>query len=251
MRDAFGMPQSLLVLGGRSEIGLAAARALARRRARRIVLAVREPDRPCDVKPLEAMGVEVDVVAFDALDYDSHPRFVTQVFERYGGFDAVLLAFGILGNQSLAERDGKLAHLVMSTNAVGAASVMVPLLKAMRTQGHGVLIVLSSVAAERPRKANFFYGASKAALDGLAHGYAHALWGSGVSVMVVRPGFVRSRMTSGLEPPPLSTTPEAVAEAIVDGLRRGRSTVWVPATLRVVMAVLRHLPTSIWRRLDI
>ena len=118
-------------------------------------------------------------------------------------------------------------------------------------QAHGTLIVLSSVAAERPRRSNFVYGASKAGLDAFAQGLGDALAGTGVDVMVVRPGFVRTKMTAGLKPAPLSTTPDAVAGAIVDGLRRGAHTVWVPPALRSVMSIVRHLPRPLFRRLSI
>ena len=251
MRDALGYPQSVLVLGGRSEIGLATVRALARGRIRKAVLAVREPDPGRDLAPLDGTGVDVKLVDFDARDYASHPRFVADVFERHGDLDAVVLAFGVLGDQAVCERDAGHAREVIETNFVGAASVMVPLVEAMRTQGHGVVVVLSSVAAERPRQSNFVYGSSKAGIDSLAHGFAQSLDGSGASVMVVRPGFVRTRMTAGLKPAPLSTTPETVADAIVDGLRRGRTTVWVPPALRAVMSFLRHLPLAVFRRLPL
>ena len=251
MRDALGSPQSVLVLGGRSEIGLATVLALARDRTRKAVLAMRRPDPGHDLAPLEGTGIDVELVEFDARDYASHAPFVADIFERHGDFDTVVVAFGVLGDQAVLEHDAEQAREVIETNFLGAASVMVPLVEAMRAQGHGVVVVLSSVAAERPRRSNFVYGSSKAGLDSLAHGFAQSLDGSGVSVMVVRPGFVRTRMTAGLDPAPLSTTPEAVADAIVDGLRRGRTTVWVPPALRVVMSLLRHLPLAVFRRLPL
>lgn len=250
MKDALGSPQSVLVLGGRSEIGLATVRALARGRLRKAVLAVRRPAGR-DLTPLEGAGVDVDLVEFDARDYASHAGFVADVFERHGDFDTVVLAFGVLGDQAAQEHDPERAREVIETNFLGAASVMVSLFEAMRAQGHGVVVVLSSVAAERPRRSNFVYGSSKAGLDALAHGFAQSLDGTGVSVLVVRPGFVRTRMTAGLDPAPFSTTPETVADAIVDGLRHGRTTVWVPPVLRIVMSLLRHLPFTVFRRLPL
>ena len=120
-----------------------------------------------------------------------------------------------------------------------------------RRQGHGRLVVLSSVAGERVRKANFVYGSSKAGLDGFAQGLGDALIGSGASVLVVRPGFVHSSMTRGMKSAPFATTPSAVAAATVKALRAGRRTVWVPAVLRPVFAVFRHLPGPVWRRLPL
>jgi decaprenylphospho-beta-D-erythro-pentofuranosid-2-ulose 2-reductase len=108
--------------------------------------------------------------------------------------------------------------------------------------------VLSSVAGERVRRANFVYGSSKAGLDGFAQGLGDSLAGSGVSVLIVRPGFVTGRMTAGMAPAPLATTPAAVAEATAAAIAAGRAVVWVPATLRPLFAVFRHLPRPIWRR---
>jgi decaprenylphospho-beta-D-erythro-pentofuranosid-2-ulose 2-reductase len=119
---------------------------------------------------------------------------------------------------------------------------------ALKKQGHGSLVVLSSVAGERARKANFIYGSTKAGLDAFAQGLGDSLHGSGVHVMVVRPGFVETKMTAGMEKAPLSTTPDAVADAIVSGLRRGAEIVWVPAALRYVLSGLRHLPRPVFRK---
>ena len=120
-----------------------------------------------------------------------------------------------------------------------------------RRQGHGHLVVLSSVAGERVRKGNFVYGASKAGLDGFAQGLGDALAGSGASVLVVRPGFVHSQMTEGMPAAPFATTPAAVADATVKALAKGRRTVWVPAVLRPVFSAFRHLPGGVWRRLPL
>jgi decaprenylphospho-beta-D-erythro-pentofuranosid-2-ulose 2-reductase len=111
--------------------------------------------------------------------------------------------------------------------------------------------VLSSVAGERVRKANFVYGSSKAGLDGFAQGLGDSLEGTGASVLIVRPGFVHSAMTAGLKPAPFATTPDVVADVVVRGLRQGRRIVWAPGMLRWVFMVLRHVPHPIWRRLPL
>jgi decaprenylphospho-beta-D-erythro-pentofuranosid-2-ulose 2-reductase len=113
------------------------------------------------------------------------------------------------------------------------------------------MVVLSSVAAERARKSNAIYGAAKAGLDALAQGLADSLAGTGVRMLVVRPGFVRTRMTAGLDAAPFATTAEAVADATVKALARRAHTVWVPPTMRYVFAVLRHVPRPIYRRLPL
>jgi len=251
MNDAFASPQSVLVLGGGSDIGLAITRALVRRRARRVVLAGRAP---ADLKPaadeLGALGAEtVERVAFDALDPESHGAFVDSVFDHHGDIDLALVAFGVLGDQEESERNPAAALEVLRTNFVGAASVCLALARRLRAQGHGTLVVLSSVAGERVRAANFVYGASKAGLDGFCQGLGDALVGTGVRVLIVRPGFVPTKMTAGRNRAPFSTTPERVAEVVMRGLETGADVVWAPPVLRWVMAVARHLPRAVFRRL--
>ena len=251
MRDALGSVQSVLVLGGTSEIGLATVRALLDERMRKVVLGVRDPERARGaVESLRAGGgADVEPVAFDALKPEEHQELVDGLFDRHGDFDLVLLAFGVLGDQAESERDPAAARRVVETNFTGAVSVSVPIAQRLRAQGHGTLVVLSSVAGERARKANFVYGASKAGLDAFAQGLHDSLAGSGVNVMVVRPGFVRTKMTAGMDEAPLTVDADRVAEEIVAGLRRKAVTVWVPPAIRWAMLVLRLLPRPIFRRL--
>ncbi|MEU6350063.1 decaprenylphospho-beta-D-erythro-pentofuranosid-2-ulose 2-reductase [Streptomyces sp. NPDC047072] len=251
MKDAFGLPRSLLVLGGTSEIALATARRLVARRARTVWLAGRpSPALDAAASHLRVLGAEVHTVAFDALDPESHEAVLGKVFAE-GDIDMVLLAFGILGDQAHDEREPVAAVRVAQTNYTGAVSAGLVSARALQAQGHGSLVVLSSVAGERARRADFIYGSSKAGLDVFAQGLGDALHGTGVHVMVVRPGFVRSKMTAGLPEAPLTTTPEAVATAIELGLRRRSETVWVPGALRAVMSALRHVPRGVFRRLPV
>ncbi|MFD7613604.1 decaprenylphospho-beta-D-erythro-pentofuranosid-2-ulose 2-reductase [Streptomyces sp. NPDC059828] len=251
MKDAFGAPQSLLVLGGTSEIGMATARRLVARRARTVWLAGRPSpalDEAADA--LRVLGAEVRTVPFDALEPARHEEVLGKVFAE-GDIDVVLLAFGVLGDQARDEAQPLSAVRVAQTNYTGAVSAGLVCAAALQAQGHGSLVVLSSVAGERARRANFIYGSSKAGLDAFAQGLGDALHGTGVHVMVVRPGFVRSKMTAGLPQAPLSTTPDVVALAIETGLRRRAETVWVPGQLRVVMSALRHVPRAVFRRLPV
>jgi decaprenylphospho-beta-D-erythro-pentofuranosid-2-ulose 2-reductase len=246
VKDALGEVQSVLVLGGTSEIGVATARALVERRARTVVLAARDPEACAGTaESLRAAGASsVEAVRFDATDTGSHDGLVSEVFERFGDIDLALVAFGVLG-----EEDDPVE--VLNVNVVGAASVMTALARRMAAQGHGTIVVLSSVAGERARKSNFMYGSSKAGVDAFAQGLGDSLAGTGVDVMVVRPGFVKTKMTAGRDPVPFSTTADAVASEIVKGLARGAHTVWAPPVLRVVMSVLRHVPRPIFRRLPL
>ncbi|MEV5799294.1 decaprenylphospho-beta-D-erythro-pentofuranosid-2-ulose 2-reductase [Streptomyces collinus] len=244
MKDATELPQSLLVLGGTSDIALATARRLIARRTRTVWLAGRpSPALEEAAGRLRALGADVRTVAFDALDPESHEPVLDKVFAE-GRIDMVLLAFGVLGDQAHDERDHLRAVRVAQTNYTGAVSAGLVAGRALQTQGHGSLVVLSSVAGERARRADFIYGSSKAGLDTFAQGLGDALYGTGVRVMVVRPGPLRA---GG----PLTTTPEAVATAIELGLRRRSEVVWVPGSLRVVMSALRHAPRALFRRLPL
>jgi len=246
-----GVARSVLVLGGGSDIALATMRVLVARGTQTVVLAARRPARleRAAAALRDAGAARVELVAFDADDTGGHTALVDEVFARHGEFDLVLHAAAVLGEPALAATDGAAAAAIVRTNFLGAVSVLVPAAQRLRAQGHGVLVVLSSTAAERPRRANFVYGASKAGLDGFAQGLGDALAGSGVRVLVVRPGFVHTKMTAGRRPAPLSTTPEAVAAGIVKGLASSAHTVWVPGSLRALMAVLRHLPRPLFRRI--
>ncbi len=251
MKDALGEVQSVLVLGGTSDIALATARKVVARRGARVVLAARKPEA-CDAAAAElrAAGASaVHCVPFDATDFATHEVFVRSIFDRFGDFDLVLVAFGVLGDQAQAERDAAAALDIVQTNYTGAVSVTIPLVDRLRNQGHGTLVLLSSVAGERVRRANFVYGSSKAGIDGFYQGLAASLVSSGVHVMIVRPGFVHSKMTAGMKAAPLSVTPDDVAEAVVRGLARDREIVWVPAAMRYVMTMLRHMPAAVFRRL--
>ncbi|MER5543439.1 decaprenylphospho-beta-D-erythro-pentofuranosid-2-ulose 2-reductase [Streptomyces sp. NPDC002589] len=248
---ALRLPQSLLVLGGTSEIALATARRLIARGARTVWLAGRpSPALDQAAEQLRTLGADTRTVAFDALDPESHENVLGKVFAE-GDIDLVLLAFGILGDQAHDERDPVRAVRVAQTNYTGAVSAGLVAARALQTQGHGSLVVLSSVAGERARRADFIYGSSKAGLDAFAQGLGDALHGTGVHVMVVRPGHVRTAGMAGRDRIPLATTPEAVATAIELGLRRRCEAVWVPGALRVVMSALRHIPRALFRRLPL
>ena len=253
MRDALGNVQSVLVFGGGSDIAQATLRRLVGRRARTVVLAAHHPERlTTAADELRAEGATtVDVVAFDADATDAHQALVDELFDRYGDFDVVLIAFGVLGDQAEAEHDAAAALEIARVNYLGVVSVAVPVANRMRAQGHGTIVALSSVAGERARRSNFVYGSSKAGMDAFLQGLGDSLVGTGVQVMVVRPGFVHTKMTEGMQPAPLATTADDVADAIVTGLAHGSETVWVPGTLRYVMSVLRHVPRPIFRKLPL
>jgi decaprenylphospho-beta-D-erythro-pentofuranosid-2-ulose 2-reductase len=247
--DAVGNPQSILLLGGTSEIGLAVVEAFATDRPLRVVLAARPSERLDAARArLEARGCAVELLPFDAEALDTHIDVVRKAFTG-GDIDVAVVAFGLLGDNEQAWTDVSHAVQLAQVNYTAAVSVGVALAERMREQGHGSIVAFSSVAAERARRSNFVYGSTKAGLDAFYSGLTEALRPHGVTVTVVRPGFVHTRMTEGMTPAPLSTTPEAVAAITVDAVRRRRELVWAPAQVRLLMSVLRHLPRAVFRRL--
>jgi decaprenylphospho-beta-D-erythro-pentofuranosid-2-ulose 2-reductase len=248
-----GAPRRVLVLGGTSEIATAIVRELGVHEACEAVLAGRDREGlELIAGQLRGAGcARVETVALEARQSDGRRAAVARAFELLGGVDLVILAVGVLGERGGLPEDLEAAVGVLEVNVVGAGSLLLESARALREQGHGTIVVLSSVAAERPRASNVVYGASKAALDALGQGLADALAPTGVRVMVVRPGFVRTRMTRGLAVPPLATDPETVARATVRGLRRGAQTVWAPPALRWVMGIVRLLPRPLFRRLPL
>ncbi|MGC2566528.1 MAG: SDR family NAD(P)-dependent oxidoreductase, partial [Mycobacterium sp.] len=196
-----------------------------------------------------AGAAAVSTVEFDADDLDSHGPLVASIIADYGSIDTAVLAFGILGDQGRAEADAAHAVAVVHTDYVAQVSLLTHLAATMRQAGRGALVVFSSVAGVRVRRANYVYGSAKAGLDGFASGLADALYGTGVRLLIVRPGFVIGRMTQGMAPAPLASTPSQVAAATARALAKGRRTVWIPWALRPLFFCMRLLPQFVWRRM--
>lgn len=248
MNNALHQPQTVVVLGGASDLGRAVVAALASPALRTVVLAGRTPDTIDTRIPGVDESVEVLTVAFDAADHGSHRAVVAGIVDRVGDLDVVVQAFGQLGPD--AASDPTEAAALVDTNTTGAVSSGLAVAEVLRRQGHGVLVVLSSVAGVRTRASNFVYGASKAGQDAFATGLGLALHGTGARVLTVRPGMVRTKMTEGMADAPFAVDADAVGEAVASGLRHRRSVVWVPGVLRYVFGLLRFAPDAIWRRID-
>jgi decaprenylphospho-beta-D-erythro-pentofuranosid-2-ulose 2-reductase len=246
MLDALGQPGRVLLLGGTSEIGTEILVALAARRETEVILAGRDEQRLAAAG--KALPYQVRTVAYDAAALDTHEAVVEEAFAA-GDVDMVISAAGILVPQDVLDGDPRQAGLLIDTNFTGHVTTLLAVAGRMRAQGHGVIVVLSSVAAVRPRKANLVYGAAKAGLDAFARGLADSLRGTGVRVLLVRPGFVTGRMTAGMTPAPLATTPAAVGAATAAALATNAGTVWVPPSLAVLAGAMRLVPRPIWRRM--
>jgi short-subunit dehydrogenase len=238
-----------VIFGGRSEIGLELATRLAP--GATVLLAARRADKLDDeAAAVRAAGaVEVHVREFDADDLASHAPLIDSIVVEHGPIDTAVLAFGILGDQARAEKDPGHATAIVHTDFVAQVSVLTVLAATMRTSGRGTIVTFSSIAGARVRRANYVYGSAKAGLDGFCSGLADALHGSGVRLLVMRPGFVIGRMTEGMAPAPFSRTAPQVADATVRALRAKQSSVWFPWQVGALAAVMRLLPRPLWRRM--
>ena len=254
--NATPVPLRVLLLGGTSEIGLAIVSALSLPTGTRVILAGRDIQRLESAgKALGSPGLDVSVARYDATDAASHQAFADSVCAD-GVPDLVIAAAGVLIPQPTVAADVPRAAAMITTNFTGHVTTLLAFAAPMRARGRGTIVVLSSVAAVRPRKFNSVYGAAKAGLDAFARGLADELHGTGVDVLLVRPGFVTGRMTEGMKAAPLATTPPAVGAAVAAALdpatlRAKRSgVVWVPAPLAALAAAMRLVPRPIWRNLE-
>ncbi|QLQ17217.1 MAG: SDR family NAD(P)-dependent oxidoreductase [Micropruina sp.] len=240
----------MAIFGGRSEIGVAIATRLAP--GNTVVLAARPGADLADaVAACRAAGAtEVETAEFDADEVAAHEAVVEGIESRLGAIDVAVLAFGILGDQAKAEADAGEVVRILHTDFVAQASLLTVLAARMRARGSGTLVAFSSVAGQRVRRPNYVYGSAKAGLDGFASGLADALHGSGVHLIIARPGFVVGRMTAGMTPAPFSSTPDQVADAVVARIAEGHGVeVWIPGKLAALFAVARFVPRSLWRRM--
>jgi decaprenylphospho-beta-D-erythro-pentofuranosid-2-ulose 2-reductase len=257
--DAVGNPQTILLLGGTSEIGLAICERYLQNAHARILLAdlPNHPRKDDAIAAMTAAGAKsVEWIDFDGTESDTHPAVIDQAFTR-GDVDVAIVAFGLLGDAEELWQNQRKAVQIAEINYTAAVSVGVLLGEKMRAQGFGQIIAMSSAAGERIRRSNFVYGSTKAGLDGFYLGLGEALREFGVRVLVIRPGQVRTSTTiahwkaTGAKEAPLTVDKEYVANLAVTAAAKGKELVWAPGAFRYVMMVLRHIPRPIFRKLPI
>lgn len=251
--DAVGNPQTILVLGGTSEIGLAITEEYLSKSPARVILAAlpNDPLRESSVAQLTAKGAkEVEVIDFDALDTASHPKVIDQAWSK-GDVDVAIVAFAVDFDAEQLWQDQHKAVLAASINYTASVSVGVLLGEKMKAQAYGRIIVMSSVAGERVRRSNFVYGSTKAGLDGFYLGLGEALREFGPRVTVVRPGMVRTKFSAHVKEAPMTVDKEVIATLAVNASQKGKELIWAPAPWRLVMMALRHVPRPIFRKLPI
>ncbi|WP_297006909.1 SDR family NAD(P)-dependent oxidoreductase [uncultured Corynebacterium sp.] len=237
----------IVLFGATSEIGGEIVTRLAP--GNDIVLAARRPEALGDLDDAcrAAGATVVESVFFDAGDIASQASVIDDIESR-GAVDTAIAAFGVLGDQDLAEHDGGEVARILHTDFTAQAVLLTELSERMRARGRGDLVAFSSIAGARVRRPNYVYGSAKAGLDGFCQGMQDALRGTGVRLTVIRPGFVIGRMTEGMDPAPLSVTPDVVADAVVTALKTGAPDVWVPRSLGLLATVMRLVPRFLWRR---
>lgn len=252
MINAVGKPQSILLLGGASDMGLAVVEEFLSRGPARVVLAARSgEDMTGPVARCEKAGASsVETIDFDATAFDTHEEVIDAAWTA-GDIDLAIVAFGVLGDNEQQWQDQKQAVLAAQVNYTGAVSVGVLLADRMKKQGHGQIVVFSSVAGEMVRRSNFVYGSTKAGVDGFYRMLGEALRGTGVRVLTVRPGQVRTNMTAGLDDAPLTVDKQDAAKAIAAGVDAKKSVIWVHPLFRWIMLILKNLPQAVVRRLPI
>lgn len=242
--------RTALVLGGSSDLGLATVRALAADGLEQVVLACREPDALRSRLSADPLPIPVTCEQWDALATEDHAGLLARAAATLGEIDLVLCTVGSLGHGSGLTASPAEVESLLAANLTGPAAALTAAARHLVAQGHGALVVLTSVAGLRARKSNYVYGAAKAGLDTFASGLADALVGTGVHVHLVRPGFVHTRMTTGLPPAPFASDPAAVADAITAALRRPQSTIThVPRLLGPLFGAFRLAPRPVWRRI--
>lgn len=251
MIDATGNPQTILLLGGTSDIGLAIVKEYLAKQTLRVILAARPSQRRDEAATsLRKAGATVDVLDFDATAFDTHPAVIDQAWQL-ADVDLAIVAFGLLGDAEQAWQDHATAVALAQVNYTGGVSVGVLLGQKMKEQGYGQIIALSSVAGEIVRRSNFVYGSTKAGFDGFYRLLGEALEPFGPKVLVVRPGQVKTKMLAQAKESPGAIAPEVLARTVVDAARDGRELIWAPAFFRPMMWVLKHVPRPIFRRLPI
>jgi NAD(P)-dependent dehydrogenase (short-subunit alcohol dehydrogenase family) len=240
------MTQKVLILGALSAIAQACARRWA---AEGAVLTLAGRNAAALARLAEDLKVrgagEAYVVAADLADA-SLGLDVASLAQPMGGVDIVLLAYGTLTDEARAAGDPDYAQAQLDTNFTSQARWCLSAAEVLRRQGHGVLLVIGSVAGDRGRGSNALYGAAKAGLGALVQGLAHRLAGSGARAVLIKPGFTDTPMTAHLSRKgPLWASPDAVAAVIVAAGRRGGPIVYAPGVWRFILLLIRLTPAAI------
>ncbi|MBV8438777.1 MAG: SDR family oxidoreductase [Silvibacterium sp.] len=246
------LPSRILALGATSAIAEATLRLFANRGAS-FYLVARNPEKlaavAADLKTRGASSVATQVMDLD--DTTAHPAMLAAAAESLGSIELALLAHGVLGDQEQAEKSYLAAEAVLGTNFLAPVSLITWLANYFEESHQGTLAVISSVAGDRGRKSNYVYGASKGALTIFLDGVRNRIDRAGVHVLTIKPGFVATPMTAHLPQGPLFAQPAKVAAGILSAIEKRRDVVYVPAFWAVIMLIIRMIPRSIFKKLNV
>lgn len=235
--------RKVLLIGATSAIAQAVGRIYAQRGDAMLLVGRNEERLAAVARDLRVRGASRAEFALADLDQiDAHAQLVEAAWRAYGGFDVALIAHGLLGSQSEAERSTTALMSILTTNFTSAASLLTRLAAAFEAQGHGTIAAIGSVAGDRGRQSNYAYGAAKGALAIFLDGMRHRLSRHGVRVVTIKPGFVDTPMTRDFPKGPLWASAGRVAAGIVRAIDRGASVAYVPGFWRGIMLVIRALP---------
>lgn len=247
--------QWVLILGATSGIATAVAHRLSRD-GYNMVLAgrnVEELNRMASDLELRH-GIQAKVIAFSALDFNSHASFFEDCINRTSGrLGGVMLCYGDMQPQSLTQNDFTSARQMIDVNFTSAVSILSLAANYLEERRSGFIGIISSVAGDRGRQSNYTYGATKAALSAFAQGLRNRLSKAGVHVLTIKPGFVATRMTAGLLNPnsPLVASPECVANDIARAIARRKPVVYTPWFWRYIMTLICLIPERIFQRMKL
>ncbi|MEN9552528.1 MAG: hypothetical protein RLZ67_838 [Actinomycetota bacterium] len=254
MKNGVGVAQNIVLFGGTSEIGQAILKRVVKPGVSRVVLVSRNLDQAeSSTTSLADRFPEVDFhhIRFDASDAASMQDVVRAVTDEIGDIDVAIVSQGLLneGVDYYANPSGLID--MANVNFTATMTLLYSLANQLKSQGYGKIVLLSSVAGERVRKGNPAYGATKAGIDGFALALDHELVGTGASLLVVRPGFVSTKMTAGMKKAPFSTDADSVAAIVEKGIATDKKVVWAPGLLRWMFLILKNVPLPVWRRLPL
>lgn len=245
--------RTLLILGATSTIAQATVRKLAAKNMK-LVLTGRNTEE------LEALKSDLEIrhqaqvilKTFDALDFDRHQAFFSEVIEETEGIDGLLLMYGAMDDQKEAEQSFEMTKNMIDVNYTSAVSILNIAANYFEQKKSGLICAVSSVAGDRGRKSNYIYGSTKAGLNAYMQGMRNRLHDAGVKVMTIKPGMVDTKMTYGtVEPSPLLASPEKVAADIAGGISKRREVLYTPGFWRLIMMVIRAIPEKIFKRMNL
>ncbi|MBI3104851.1 MAG: SDR family NAD(P)-dependent oxidoreductase [Candidatus Rokubacteria bacterium] len=238
-------------VGATRGMGRALARLLAERGEALCLLGRNAADLEASARDLEARGARgpVPTAALDLALPDGFEAALAAADEALGGFDTFVVTGGLADRPEVLQGNMGRLHEVLHVNFTGTVVLCQMAAERLAARGGGRLCVFSSVAGDRPRRSNYLYGASKAGLSAFLEGLGHAYAERGVSVVCVKPGFVKTGLTEGLPVPPFAGEPEPVARTVLRALDAGRRVVYAPPLWRWIMLVVRSLPHAVMRRI--